>query len=175
MAIENETTSRQTLRLYRDLADWYPLLTPVGDYVDAAAFYRRLFETHCRRPPRTLLDLGRGGGAARASRGAQRRSSRSRSTTSASTTARSPRSATPAPRLAALRCDPAHGSPARRRPAAAQRGQTANLRHRVRRRVQEEHPVTALARKPPRELRLVNQDRKRVYALPERNRVIENH
>ncbi len=49
-------------RLYRDLADWYPLLTPVGDYAEEAAFYRRLFETHCRRPPRTLLDLGSGGG-----------------------------------------------------------------------------------------------------------------
>ena len=49
-------------QLYRDLADWYPLLTPVGDYAKAAAFYRRLFETHCRRAPRTLLDLGSGGG-----------------------------------------------------------------------------------------------------------------
>lgn len=49
-------------QLYRDLADWYPLLTPVGDYVEEAAFYRRLFETHCRRSPRTLLDLGSGGG-----------------------------------------------------------------------------------------------------------------
>ena len=49
-------------RLYRELADWYPLLTPVEDYVEEAAFYRRLFETHCRRPPRTLLDLGSGGG-----------------------------------------------------------------------------------------------------------------
>lgn len=62
MAIENETTSNQTLRLYRDLADWYPLLTPVGDYVEEAAFYLRLFETHCQRSPRTLLDLGSGGG-----------------------------------------------------------------------------------------------------------------
>lgn len=49
-------------RLYRDLAEWYPLLTPVGDYAEEAAFYRRLFETHCRRPPRTLLDLGSGAG-----------------------------------------------------------------------------------------------------------------
>ncbi len=49
-------------RLYRELADWYPLLTPVGDYVEEAAFYRRLFEAHCRRPPRTLLDLGSGAG-----------------------------------------------------------------------------------------------------------------
>jgi SAM-dependent methyltransferase len=49
-------------RLYRDLAGWYPLLTPVADYAPEAALYRRLFETHCRRPPRTLLDLGCGGG-----------------------------------------------------------------------------------------------------------------
>lgn len=62
MAKERETTSSQAPRLYRDLADWYPLLTPVGDYAEEAAFYRRLFETHCQRPPRTLLDLGSGGG-----------------------------------------------------------------------------------------------------------------
>jgi len=49
-------------RLYRDLADWYPLLTPGADYVEEAAFYRRLFEAHCQRQPRTLLDLGSGGG-----------------------------------------------------------------------------------------------------------------
>lgn len=46
------------LRLYNDFAHWYPLLTPVGDYVEEAAFHRRLFEDHCHRPPRTLLDLG---------------------------------------------------------------------------------------------------------------------
>jgi hypothetical protein len=62
MAIENETTSTQAIRLYRDLADWYPLLTPVGDYAEEADFYRRLFEAHCQRPPRTLLDPGSGGG-----------------------------------------------------------------------------------------------------------------
>jgi len=62
MTEKHQTSSTQALRLYRDLADWYPLLTPVGDYAEAAAFYRRMFETHCRRPPRTLLDLGSGGG-----------------------------------------------------------------------------------------------------------------
>ena len=55
-------SSAEQPRLYRDLADWYPLLTPVGDYGDDAAFYLRLFKAHCRRPPRTLLDLGSGGG-----------------------------------------------------------------------------------------------------------------
>ncbi len=62
MARKHRTDSAETLRLYRDLAEWYPLLTPVGDYAEEAAFYQRLFETHCRRPPRTLLDLGSGGG-----------------------------------------------------------------------------------------------------------------
>jgi hypothetical protein len=37
-------------------------LTPVGDYAEEAVFYRRLFQAHCRRPPRTLLDLGSGWG-----------------------------------------------------------------------------------------------------------------
>ena len=29
----------------------------MADYAEEAAYYRRLFETHCQRPPRTLLDL----------------------------------------------------------------------------------------------------------------------
>lgn len=49
-------------RLYREFADWYPLLTPVADYAEEAAFYRKLFESLCRKPPRTLLDVGCGGG-----------------------------------------------------------------------------------------------------------------
>lgn len=57
-----QSPSDQGPRLYRDLADRHPLLTPAGDYVEEAAFYRRLFETHCHRPPRTLLDLGSSGG-----------------------------------------------------------------------------------------------------------------
>lgn len=48
--------------LYGELADWYPLLTPVDDYADEAGLYLRLFEDHCRHAPRTLLDLGSGGG-----------------------------------------------------------------------------------------------------------------
>jgi trans-aconitate methyltransferase len=58
----SDEVSRTTPRLYRELADWYPLLTPLGDYAEEAAFYRLLFEAHCQRPPRTLLDLGSGGG-----------------------------------------------------------------------------------------------------------------
>ncbi len=62
MAAEQGETPGHPLRLYRDLAEWYPLLTPVGDYAEEAAFYRGLFEAHCKQPPRTLLDLGSGGG-----------------------------------------------------------------------------------------------------------------
>jgi SAM-dependent methyltransferase len=62
MASNHEISFDQGPRLYRELADWYPLLTPVDDYAEETAFYRRLFETHCRRAPRTLLDLGSGGG-----------------------------------------------------------------------------------------------------------------
>ncbi len=62
MVLESEARSGPGLRLYRELAEWYPLLTPVADYGEEAAFYRRLYETHCRRRPRTLLDLGSGGG-----------------------------------------------------------------------------------------------------------------
>jgi len=57
-----QSCSAETPRLYRDLAEWYPLLTPVGDYEDETTFYRRLFDAHARRPLRTLLDLGSGGG-----------------------------------------------------------------------------------------------------------------
>jgi len=53
----NPSASNPPLRLYSDLADWYPLLTPVGDYAEEAAFYLRLFKTHCKQPPGTLLDL----------------------------------------------------------------------------------------------------------------------
>ncbi len=49
-------------RLYRDLAVWFPLVTPPADYAEEAAFYLRVFRSACARPPRTLLDLGSGGG-----------------------------------------------------------------------------------------------------------------
>jgi SAM-dependent methyltransferase len=62
MAIADDARARRALRLYRDLADWYPLLTPVGDYVEEAAFYLFVFGAHCQRLPRTLRDLGSGGG-----------------------------------------------------------------------------------------------------------------
>lgn len=58
MTADLARTSETELRLLRDLADWNPLLTPVGDFVEEAAFCRRLCEKRRQQPPRTLLDLG---------------------------------------------------------------------------------------------------------------------
>ena len=48
--------------LYTELADWFYLLTAPEDYAEEAAFYRKTIIDHCSRPPRTLLELGSGGG-----------------------------------------------------------------------------------------------------------------
>lgn len=48
--------------LYRDLASWFHLLTAPADYEGEAALYRQLAVEACDAPPRTLLELGSGGG-----------------------------------------------------------------------------------------------------------------
>ncbi len=58
MILIRDTDFGQGIRIYRDLAEWYPLLAPVSDYAEEAAYYRSLFEAYSWRPPRTLLDLG---------------------------------------------------------------------------------------------------------------------
>jgi SAM-dependent methyltransferase len=50
------------VKLYDELADWYYLITHPEDYVEEAALYRDTFLAHSRTPPRTLLELGCGGG-----------------------------------------------------------------------------------------------------------------
>lgn len=49
-------------RLYRDLAKWWPLLSHPDEYEEEAGIYRAALERHARRPIRTLLELGSGGG-----------------------------------------------------------------------------------------------------------------
>ena len=49
-------------RMYDDLASWWPLLSPPSEYEEEAAFYGRTLEAACLEPPRTLLELGSGGG-----------------------------------------------------------------------------------------------------------------
>jgi trans-aconitate methyltransferase len=48
-------------RLYTELASWFPVLTAPSDYAHEASRYRAVFET-LTPPPRTLLELGSGGG-----------------------------------------------------------------------------------------------------------------
>ena len=49
-------------RLYRDLAGWFHLLTAPDEYAEEAEFYRRVIVEASATPPRTLLELGSGGG-----------------------------------------------------------------------------------------------------------------
>ncbi len=49
-------------KLYRQLASWWPLLSTASHYAEEAAFYEGLLRGACARPPRTLLELGSGGG-----------------------------------------------------------------------------------------------------------------
>jgi SAM-dependent methyltransferase len=49
-------------KLYEELASWWPLLSSPADYEEEAAFYGRTLAAACERPPRTLLELGSGGG-----------------------------------------------------------------------------------------------------------------
>jgi SAM-dependent methyltransferase len=49
-------------RLYRDLAEWFHLLTAPEEYAGEAAFYRETLIEASRRPVRTVLELGSGGG-----------------------------------------------------------------------------------------------------------------
>jgi SAM-dependent methyltransferase len=48
-------------RLYSDLAQWWPLISPVGEYEQDAASLARVFES-ALLPVRHVLDLGSGGG-----------------------------------------------------------------------------------------------------------------
>ncbi len=49
-------------KLYGDLASWWPLLSPPEDYAQEAEAYRHALVSASAYPPRTLLELGSGGG-----------------------------------------------------------------------------------------------------------------
>ena len=51
------------MKLYDELASWWPLLSPPEEYAEEAAFYERALLAGCRLPPRTVLELGSGGGS----------------------------------------------------------------------------------------------------------------
>jgi SAM-dependent methyltransferase len=50
------------VKLYEELASWWSLISPPEDYREEAAFFRDAFLEACARTPRTLLELGSGGG-----------------------------------------------------------------------------------------------------------------
>ena len=50
------------MKMYDDLASWWPLLSAPADYEEEAAFYGQTLAAACDRPPRTVLELGSGGG-----------------------------------------------------------------------------------------------------------------
>ena len=49
-------------KLYGELASWFHLLTPPGEYEEEAGIYRRTIEEAAEGPVRTVLELGSGGG-----------------------------------------------------------------------------------------------------------------
>lgn len=49
-------------RLYGDLAPWWPLLSAPAEYAEEAEWFTRTLLASCGRAPRTLLELGSGGG-----------------------------------------------------------------------------------------------------------------
>jgi SAM-dependent methyltransferase len=48
--------------LYKELADWWPILSSPEDYAEEAQFYQRAILLACSFTPRTMLELGSGGG-----------------------------------------------------------------------------------------------------------------
>ena len=51
------------LKLYSDLATWWPLLSPPEDYADEAAFFGKVMTDSGLPPSPSLLELGCGGGS----------------------------------------------------------------------------------------------------------------
>jgi SAM-dependent methyltransferase len=49
-------------KLYEELAHWWPLMSSPEDYAEEAAFFSRALAGACRNRPRTVLELGSGGG-----------------------------------------------------------------------------------------------------------------
>jgi SAM-dependent methyltransferase len=50
------------MKLYDELADWWPLFSAVDDCAEEAAFLERVLNEACKPAPRTVLELGSGGG-----------------------------------------------------------------------------------------------------------------
>jgi SAM-dependent methyltransferase len=54
--------SDKQIKLYSELAAWWPLLSTPADYAEEAEFYSKVLLTACQSPPQSVLELGSGGG-----------------------------------------------------------------------------------------------------------------
>jgi SAM-dependent methyltransferase len=52
----------ETPLLYAELSDWWPVLSTPEDYEEEALFYQRVIQEACSFQPKTMLELGSGGG-----------------------------------------------------------------------------------------------------------------
>jgi SAM-dependent methyltransferase len=50
------------MKLYNELAEWWPLFSAPADYAEEAAFFARVLSEACSPSPRAVLELGSGGG-----------------------------------------------------------------------------------------------------------------
>jgi len=50
------------MKLYEELAEWWPLISPPADYAEEAGEYLRLFRGAATGPIQSMLELGSGGG-----------------------------------------------------------------------------------------------------------------
>jgi len=62
MQDKQSISEEHTPKLYAELAPWWHLLSSPEDYAEEAAFFHQVLTEACERPPRTLLELGSGGG-----------------------------------------------------------------------------------------------------------------
>src|SRR2546430_5489587 len=50
------------MKLYDELAEWWPIMSDPSEYRKEALFFDRLLSASSNPPPRTMLDLGSGSG-----------------------------------------------------------------------------------------------------------------
>src|SRR2546421_10296504 len=50
------------MKLYNELAEWWPIMADPAEYREEALFFDRLLRESSDPPPRTVLDLGSGSG-----------------------------------------------------------------------------------------------------------------
>src|SRR5260370_25736061 len=50
------------MKLYDELAEWWPLFSAPADYAEEAEFFAKVLNASCDTAARTVLELGAGGG-----------------------------------------------------------------------------------------------------------------